>query len=130
MQERPERLRPVDDPRVFLAAERTFLAWIRTSLALMGFGFLIARFVLLIREAEPGSMLNRPGHLAISPWLGFAMICFGVAFCVVSLVRHRTYVQALEAGVPNPPLGSRARPILAAILALVGLAMAVHILTL
>ena len=30
----------------------TFLAWIRTSLALMGFGFLIARFVLLIRKRD------------------------------------------------------------------------------
>ena len=47
----------------------------------------------------------------------------------LSKVVH-AYVQALEAGVPNPPLGSRAPAILAAILALVGLAMAVHILTL
>ena len=41
---------PVDDPRVYLAAERTFLAWVRTSVSLMGFGFVIARFALWIRE--------------------------------------------------------------------------------
>ena len=40
--------RPVDDPRVYLAAERTFLAWVRTSVSLMGFGFVIARFALWI----------------------------------------------------------------------------------
>ena len=42
--------RPVDDPRVYLASERTFLAWIRTSISLMGFGFVIARFALWTRE--------------------------------------------------------------------------------
>ena len=46
----PSSSSPIDDPRVYLAAERTFLAWIRTSVSLMGFGFLIARFALFIRE--------------------------------------------------------------------------------
>jgi putative membrane protein len=121
---------PIDDPRVYLAAERTFLAWIRTSLALMGFGFLIARFALILREAEGLGTATPPRHPAISPWLGFAMVCFGVAVCVTALVRHRTYVRALEAGVTNPPLNVRATLVLAGILTLVGLAMAVHILAL
>lgn len=120
----------VDDPRVYLAAERTFLAWVRTSLALMGFGFLIARFTLLFRLPEgqltPHVQAEPP---AVFPWLGFGMVCFGVAVCVVSLVRHRAYIQALESGVPNPPSDARAPLIVAAVLALVGLAMAVHILT-
>ena len=37
-------------PSDYLAAERTFLAWIRTGLALMGFGFVVARFGLFLRE--------------------------------------------------------------------------------
>jgi hypothetical protein len=45
-------------------------------------------------------------------------------------MRHRSYVQALEAGVVNPPLSATAPLIIAAILALVGLSMAVHILAL
>ncbi len=36
----------------YLAAERTLLAWIRTGLALMGFGFVVARFGLFIRELQ------------------------------------------------------------------------------
>ena len=43
---------PIDDPRVYLAAERTFLAWIRTSVSLMGFGFVIARFALSSANTE------------------------------------------------------------------------------
>ena len=38
------------DPRIYFAAERTFLAWIRTGLALMGFGFVVARFGLFLRQ--------------------------------------------------------------------------------
>jgi putative membrane protein len=37
------------DPRAYLAEDRTFLAWIRTSIALMGFGFVVARFCLFLR---------------------------------------------------------------------------------
>jgi putative membrane protein len=126
----PQAARAVDDPRVYLAAERTFLAWIRTSLALMGFGFLIARFAILIRIAGLGGMTERSGRPAVSPWLGFAMVCFGVVVSVVSVVRHRGYIRALESGQSNPALNPRAPLIMAGILALVGLTMAIHILTL
>ena len=47
--DQPRALTSEPDPRVFFAAERTFLAWIRTGLALMGFGFVVARFGLFLR---------------------------------------------------------------------------------
>ena len=121
---------PVDDPRVYLAAERTFLAWMRTSVALMGFGFLIARFTFWLREpaslpAVPPGPGARP---SVTPLLGFGMVSVGVFVLVTSAVRHRDYIRALKQGVRNPPLGLRTSMTIAAILALVGLAMAVQIL--
>ena len=46
-------------PADSLAAERTFLAWIRTGLALMGFGFVLARFGLFHRALQIGQP-NQP----------------------------------------------------------------------
>lgn len=51
--EAPEK---AEDPRVRLAGERTLLAWIRTGLAMMGFGFVIARFGLFLRETAAAGL--------------------------------------------------------------------------
>ena len=40
----------ITDPRVRFAAERTLIAWIRTGLSMMGFGFVVARFALFLKE--------------------------------------------------------------------------------
>jgi uncharacterized membrane protein YidH (DUF202 family) len=50
--------RPPSGPSDYLAAERTFLAWIRTGLALMGFGFVVARFGLFLQALQSASTLE------------------------------------------------------------------------
>jgi putative membrane protein len=126
----PSYPKRVDDPRIYLAAERTFLAWIRTSVSLMGFGFLIARFALFLRGYGLDQGLDRHNWQGISNWLGFGMVCVGVVVCVLAAARHRIYIQALERGVGNPPLNVRTSLLVAAVLAIVGLALAIHLVML
>lgn len=115
------------DPRIRLAAERTLLAWIRTGLALMGFGFVVARFALWLRAvaalapAEPA-----PGH-HLSAWFGVALVLLGVATNVVAAIRHRRYVRALDAGASDPELDPLLGVGLATVLAAIGLAMAAYL---
>jgi putative membrane protein len=49
---------PTSDPRVFFAAERTLLAWLRTGIAIVGLGFVVSRFGLFIHFMA----LQSPGH--------------------------------------------------------------------
>lgn len=80
-----------EDPRVLLAAERTFLAWIRTGLALMGFGFVVARFGLFLQEwASVQKIPNLMSHGG-SLWLGLGLVVLGVVLNVAALVHYRRY---------------------------------------
>ncbi len=125
----PSGSKPIDDPRVYLAAERTFLAWIRTSISLMGFGFLIARFALFLRAYGLSNGGAAPTHPGLSNAVGVGMVGVGIAVAVLAAVRHRAYIDALKKGVGNPPLDVGKSLIVAAVLALVGLAIAIHLVT-
>lgn len=90
----------LDDPRVFLAAERTLLAWQRTALALMGFGFVVERFGLFLHMVV-GQALT-PAQRGFSLWLGVGMTLGGGALCIVSSVQFRTVILALgEQEIPR-----------------------------
>jgi putative membrane protein len=89
---------PIDiDPRVPWAAERTMLAWVRTGAALMGFGFVVARFGFLLHQlASPE--VSRLHHGGASQWGGLVMVVVGVAVNVVGTVRYRKQMRAILRG--------------------------------
>jgi putative membrane protein len=93
--------KPTNDRRVteFLASERTFLAWIRTSISVVSLGFVVAKFGVWLRElagrALPGPPLRGSGT---SLPIGVSMMAFGALLAVLAVWRYSAVNRAIERG--------------------------------
>jgi len=89
--------------RDHLANERTFLAWVRTGVAGVVFGFAIGRFAIAIRQwmAIQGQG-NTARTTGISVWFGTVAILAGVLVCLTGLVRYRRTREQIESGNFQP----------------------------
>lgn len=83
----------------YLANERTFLAWIRTSIALMGFGFVIVKFALFIRQISIalGQKVTVPGK-GYSAIIGVIMVALGAIMATLAYIRYRNIEKQLANG--------------------------------
>lgn len=87
--------------RDHLANERTFLAWVRTGVAGVAFGFAIGRFAVAIRQWM--QIQGRvPPSSGLSVWFGAATMIAGVLVCVMGLVRYRRTREQIESGKFQP----------------------------
>ena len=84
-----------------MANERTFLAWLRTGLAIVVFGFAIGRFAIAIRQ-----FMQLQGHTfrsaGLTVWFGAIAIIGGVVLTLAGLLRYRRTREQLESGKFEP----------------------------
>ena len=89
--------------RVHMANERTFLAWIRTSVAIMAFGFVVEKFSLFIkqmayylgRESSP----PLPGYSSV---IGIVLVGLGVVLGGLAFIRYKTVERQIEDDTYHP----------------------------
>jgi putative membrane protein len=116
----------LNDPRVFFAAERTLLAWNRTALALMAFGFAIERFGLFVKMLMPPP--HPPPDTQMSFWIGTALVALGSFSAVLATIQYRKVLKLLRPiEIPDRYWASLAAAVTLAV-ALVGAALVVHLL--
>lgn len=106
------------DPRIDQANERTLLAWVRTGLGLMAFGFVVARSGDWIRVIADVA----PTELGAFGWIGIGLVALGSVFPVLAVRQFVRIQRAIAAGTPIPT-GRILGPALAILLASLGLVM-------
>lgn len=87
----------------FLANERTFLAWVRTSIAVITLGFLVAKFGIWLRElATQVAPQSQAAHTPTSLYVGMAMMIAGGGLTVLAARRYHVVNRAIERGQVSP----------------------------
>ncbi|KAM3096470.1 YidH family protein [Phormidesmis sp. 146-35] len=95
---------PIDRQREHQANERTFLAWLRTAIALIGFGFAIARFGLFLHQLQL-TLTQQPDQrnsIFNSETLGVGLVAFGILTITLAAWRYNQVFQQIERGDYRP----------------------------
>src|SRR5271170_624664 len=111
------------------ANERTFLAWVRTSIAVMAFGFIVEKFDLFLEVAAPslaGRAVSVPGQ-RFGDIAGLALIIIGTAMVAIAAIRFLVTQKHIDSEAVHAGAGSRIDIALAVMLVLVGSALVVYL---
>jgi putative membrane protein len=114
------------DPRVFFAAERTLLAWARTGIAVMGLGFLVARFSLFLH-------VIRKHEAPFSPSISSSLLGCGLALMAsfmvaAAAVQHARFTSSLGESQKPPRYMMSLATYFAGLIALAGLLLTGYLL--
>jgi len=111
------------------ANERTFLAWVRTAIAVMAFGFLIERFDLFVRVAAPQLAQQQLGTHGegFANWAGLAFIIIGIVTIAVAWLRFSRTAKDIDSQDEVPSPGERFDLALAIMIGLLGASLALYL---
>jgi len=109
-----------------LANERTFLAWIRTGLSTMVFGFVVERFGLLLRELGFKTGITNILSIHYSSFFGVTLTLLGVVIMIVALLEFLQIRRSIDSERFHPPAGFAI--ILTVLASLIGVLLAVYLL--
>ena len=115
------------DRRVHMANERTFLAWVRTSISIMAFGFVVEKFSLFVKQFS--FYLGKeaaPPPAGYSSIFGIILVGLGALMGVLAFIRYRSVERQIETDTYAPS------PLLSVLLALsvvtIGLFLVLYLL--
>lgn len=116
------------DPRVFFAAERTLLAWLRTGLTIIALGFVISRFGLFTRLlALESPTLSSNVSSPLSSVLGIAFVLIGSLAIATSAIQHRRFSATLSNDKLPSVYSIKIAYILSMTIAMFGVALAFYL---
>ncbi|HSU50104.1 MAG TPA: DUF202 domain-containing protein [Segetibacter sp.] len=94
-----DEIKKQGNPSDHLANERTFLAWIRTSIGIMAFGFVVVKFSLFVKQVSlilgKGNVIQNRGYSAV---VGIILVAVGTVTSVLSYLRYRQTAKQLKEG--------------------------------
>lgn len=107
------------------ANERTYLAWVRTAISVMAFGFLVERFDIFLQTVAftmAGQGTRAPNHI-VGDIAGLFLIMLGAAMMVVATIRFRQIGQDIDAEETRQVRGTRSDVALIGLLLALGVAL-------
>jgi putative membrane protein len=113
------------DPRVLFAAERTLLAWVRSSISVTALGFVVAKFALLLE-----SLQLRPaatGHHWLAVAIGIGLVAAGIAMSLLGAVQYRVALRNVPPADVPPGYRPHAVEVVAYSLAALGILLALYL---
>lgn len=124
----PTKSKKDDNSEVLLSEQRTLLSWIRTALALMTFGFVVARFGLFLKEIAGIKEATPVQHFELSLILGTILILLAVFIVVVAAIHNYRVSQCLKRGEAHPSTSPPLIWILSGILSFLGIGIASYLI--